>query len=269
MPNWFPFFQKEVTYDVASSVPLVNDLSNVVYPEDNYGNYAKEGYGRNAIVNACIRELATGTAAARFYVQRDTTDGLVEVEGTPLANLIMSPNGTQDFYHWLERLVTYLYVSGNAYVLKERSRGNQITGLYLLRPDRVSIMPSGEGVKGYSYEVDGKEYFLKPEDVGHISFPNPSGDLYGLSPLHVLTKTINLDLSMTDFAKVFFQNAGVPSGLLKVKRRLTSQEEATRIRSRWRSSFGGTNNFHSVAVLDVDAEYQQMASAPAALAAAA
>ena len=41
MPNWFPFFQKEVTYDVASSVPLVNDLSNVVYPEDNYGNYAK------------------------------------------------------------------------------------------------------------------------------------------------------------------------------------------------------------------------------------
>ena len=266
MPNWFPFFQKEVTYDVASSVPLVNDLSNVVYPEDNYGNYAKEGYGRNAIVNACIRELATGTAAARFYVQRDTTDGLVEVEGTPLANLIMYPNGTQDFYHWVERLVTYLYVSGNAYVLKERSRGNQITGLYLLRPDRVSIMPSGEGVKGYSYEVDGKEYFLKPEDVGHLSFPNPSGDLYGLSPLHVLTKTINLDLSMTDFAKVFFQNAGVPSGLLKVKRRLTSQEEATRIRSRWRSSFGGTNNFHSVAVLDDDAEYQQMASAPADMA---
>ena len=266
MPNWFPFFQKEVTYDVASSVPLVNDLSNVVYPEDNYGNYAKEGYGRNAIVNACIRELATGTAAARFYVQRDTTDGLVEVEGTPLANLIMYPNGTQDFYHWLERLVTYLYVSGNAYVLKERSRGNQITGLYLLRPDRVSIMPSGEGVKGYSYEVDGKEYFLKPEDVGHISFPNPSGDLYGLSPLHVLTKTINLDLSMTDFAKVFFQNAGVPSGLLKVKRRLTSQEEATRIRSRWRSSFGGTNNFHSVAVLDDDADYQQMASAPSEMA---
>jgi len=266
MPNWFPFFQKEVTYDVASSVPLVNDLSNVVYPEDNYGNYAKEGYGRNAIVNACIRELATGTAAAKFYVQRDTTDGLVEVEGTPLANLIMYPNGTQDFYHWLERLVTYLYVSGNAYILKERSRGNQITGLYLLRPDRVSIMPSGEGVKGYSYEVDGKEYFLKPEDVGHMSFPNPSGDLYGLSPLHVLTKTINLDLSMTDFAKVFFQNAGVPSGLLKVKRRLTSQEEATRIRSRWRSSFGGTNNFHSVAVLDDDADYQQMASAPSEMA---
>ena len=266
MPNWFPFFQKEVTYDVASSVPLVNDLSNVVYPEDNYGNYAKEGYGRNAIVHACIRELATGTAAAKFYVQRDTTDGLVEVEGTPLANLIMYPNGTQDFYHWLERLVTYLYVSGNAYILKERSRGNQITGLYLLRPDRVSIMPSGEGVKGYSYEVDGKEYFLKPEDVGHMSFPNPNGDLYGLSPLHVLTKTINLDLSMTDFAKVFFQNAGVPSGLLKVKRRLTSQEEATRIRSRWRSSFGGTNNFHSVAVLDDDADYQQMASAPAEMA---
>ena len=100
MPNWFPFFQKEVTYDVASSVPLVNDLSNVVYPEDNYGNYAKEGYGRNAIVNACIRELATGTAAARFYVQRDTTDGLVEVEGTPLANLEIFISFKSFTYHF-------------------------------------------------------------------------------------------------------------------------------------------------------------------------
>lgn len=266
MPKWFPFFDKEVDYNVATSVPLVNDLSSVMYPEDNYSNYAKEGYSRNSIVNSCIRELSTGAATARYFVEQNTADGMIEATGTPLSQLIMYPNENQDFYHWIERLVTYLYVSGNVYVLKERSRGNKITGLYLLRPDRISIMPSGEGVKGYSYEIDGREYFLEPDDVGHMSFPNPSGDLYGLSPLHVLAKTINLDLAMTDFAKVFFQNAGVPSGLLKVKRRLTSQEEATRIRSRWRSSFGGKNNFHSVAVLDDDAEYQQMASAPAEMA---
>jgi len=67
---------------------------------------------------------------------------------------------------------------------------------------------------------------------------------------------------MTDFAKVYFQNAGVPSGLLKLKRRLQTQEEASTIRSRWRSQFGGSSNFHRVAILDEDADYQQMASAP-------
>jgi HK97 family phage portal protein len=266
MPIWDRIFRKEIESNIAASVPLVNDLTSVQYPEDNYANFASQGYARSTIVNACIKEIATGVATARFYVQRDSEDGIVEVENSPLANLLKYPNANQDFYTWLERLVTYLYVSGNAYVLKERARTNQVVAMYLLRPDRVSIMPDGQGIKGYSYEIDGKEYFLAPEDVGHISFPNPANDSYGLSPLHVLSKTINLDMSMTDFAKVYFQNAGVPSGLLKVKRRLTSQEEANRIRSRWRSSFGGTNNFHKVAVLDDDAEYQQMASAPSDMA---
>tara|TARA_B100001123_G_scaffold308697_1_gene344973 strand:- start:5794 stop:7854 length:2061 start_codon:yes stop_codon:yes gene_type:complete len=265
MPNWLSMFQK-AEVDIASTVPLVNDLSSVMYPEDNYANYSSQGYGKSAVVNACIKEIATGVATARYYSQADSVDGMVEVENSPLANLLKYPNERQDFYTWIERLVTYLYVSGNAYVWKERSRSNQIVYIHLLRPDRVAILPSGEGVKGYSYTIDGKEYFLDKEDVGHMAFPNPSGDLYGLSPLHVLAKTINLDMSMTDFAKVYFENAGVPSGLLKVKRRLTNQEDANRIRARWRSSFGGTGNFHKVAVLDDDAEYQQMASAPADMA---
>jgi hypothetical protein len=67
---------------------------------------------------------------------------------------------------------------------------------------------------------------------------------------------------MTDFAKVYFQNAGVPSGLLKIKRRLQTQEEASVIRARWRSQFGGRNNFHRVAILDEDADYQPMANSP-------
>ena len=263
MPNWFPFFGKaEAGWSASATIPLVNDLSAVVYPEDNYRNFAKEGYSRSTIVNACIRELSIGAAAARYYVEKETEEGFVEVTGSPLSQLIIRPNPDQDFYHWIERFVTYLYVSGNVYVMKERNRGNQITGIFLLRPDRVSIVPSGEGVQGYTYEIDGREYALAKEDVGHMSLPNPSGDLYGLSPLHVLARTINLDLSMTDFAKQYFENAGVPSGLLKVKRRLNNQDEAERLRTRWRASFGGTKNMHRIAVLDEDAEYQQMASDP-------
>ena len=153
-------------------------------------------------------------------------------------------------------------MAGNVYVLKERNRTNKITALWLLRPDRVTIQSSDMGVNKYVYTIDGKEYHIPPADVAHMSFPNPGGDVYGMSPLSVMAKTVNLDLAMTDFAKLFFQNAGVPSGLLKVKRRISSQEEASMIRSRWRSSFGGANNMHRVAVLDNDAEYQAMAAAP-------
>ena len=255
-------FTKATDNEIAASVPLVNDISQVQYPVDNYSNFSAWGYGKNEIVHACIRELADGAASPRYYLGIENDGGIEEIKDSPLASLINRPNQNEDFYAFIERLVTFLQVSGNVYVLKERDRTNQITNLWLLRPDRVSIIPEDRGQNTYIYEIDGKEYALAKEDIAHLALPNPSGDVYGLSPLHVLARTVNLDLNMGDFAKMYFQNAGVPSGLLKIKRRLTSQEEADRIRSRWRSTFGGSNNMHKVAVLDDDAEYQQMASSP-------
>ena len=54
--------------------------------------------------------------------------------------------------------------------------------------------------------------------MGHLKLPNPEDDNFGLSPLHVISKIINLDMSITDFNKAYFNNAGVPSGLLKLKK---------------------------------------------------
>ena len=246
------------------TVPLVQDLSSVQYPTENYSNFAKEGYGKNEVVNACIKELGVAAASPRYFVQRVRSSGMDEEDAStsPLGALFANPNPQADMYSWVEQLVTFLYVAGNVYVLKERNKTNKVIHLWLLRPDRVSIKPQDMGVNAYMYTIDGREYEIPAENISHLSFPNPAGDIYGQSPLSVLAKTINLDLAMTDFAKMFFQNAGVPSGLLKIKRRINSQEEAGVIRSRWRSTFGGSNNMHRVAVLDDDAEYQPMASAP-------
>jgi len=259
------FTKQEPQGDVTVTVPLSGDLSQVQYPTDDYASFSAQGYGKNEVVHACIRELATAAATPRYYIYdtaSDPTSGLTELPDSPLGKLLLKPNSQDDIYQWIEKLVTYLYVAGNVYILKERSRTNQITALWLLRPDRVAIKPQDMGNNVFIYSIDGKEYEIPTENISHMSFPNPGGDVYGMSPLSVIAKTVNLDLSMTDFAKLFFQNAGVPSGLLKVKRRINSQEEAGIIRSRWRSAFGGSNNMHRVAILDDDAEYQAMASAP-------
>ena len=96
-----------------------------------------------------------------------------------------------------------------------------------------------------------------PEDFGHLKLPHPLDDHYGLSPLAVLGKHINLDSILTDFQSVFFQNSGVPSGLLKIKRRISSQAEADDIRASWRAQFRGIRGWHQVAILDEDANYQK------------
>ena len=212
MASFWNLFTKATDAEIAASVPLVNDISQVQYPVDNYANFASWGYGKNEIVHACIRELADGAASPRYYLGADNEGGIEEIEDTPLAYLIKRPNQNEDFYAFIERLVTFLQVAGNVYVLKERDKTNTIIKLWLLRPDRVSIIPEDRGENTYVYEIDGTEYRLAKEDIAHLALPNPSGDVYGLSPLHVLARTVNLDLNMGEFAKMNLQNAGVTSG---------------------------------------------------------
>ena len=260
---FWDFLRKAEPGDVAVAVPLNYDVGQATYPDASFESFATEGYAKSEIVHACIRELAVSAASPRYYIQAPATDGgAVEVTSGLLYDLTNRPNPTSDWYSFIENMVTYLMVAGNSYVLKERSRSGKVMALYNLRPDRVRIIGGDHGAEGYVYTVGGKDYSIPREDVCHLALPNPGGDLYGLSPLQVLARNVNLDLNMTDFAKVYFQNAGVPSGLLKLKRRLNTQEEAATIRARWRSQFGGRNNFHRVAILDEDADYQAMAHSP-------
>ena len=262
MPFW-DFLRKQDPGEVAVAVPLNYDVGQATYPDANFESFATEGYAKSEIVHACIRELAVSAASPRYYVQAPATDGgAVEVTTGLLYDLTSRPNPHSDWYSFIETLVTYLMVAGNTFTLKERTRAGKVAALYHLRPDRVRIIGGDYGAEGYIYTVGGQDFTIPREDICHLALPNPGGDLYGLSPLQVLARNVNLDLNMTDFAKVYFQNAGVPSGLLKIKRRLQTQEEASVIRARWRSQFGGRNNFHRVAILDEDADYVPMANSP-------
>ena len=71
-------FTKATDSEIAASVPLVNDLSQVRYPVDNYENFAAQGYGKNEIVYACIRELADGVASPRYYIGVEGPEGGIE-----------------------------------------------------------------------------------------------------------------------------------------------------------------------------------------------
>ena len=248
---------------LSTTVPLNLGTGAAEYPDANFENFATEGYAKNEIVHACIRELATSAAAPRYHVIAPSTEGgSIEIDRGLLYDLIAAPNPYHDWQSFIERLVTYMMVAGNAYVVKERANSTQVSALYLLRPDRVTIVAGNYGAESYVYTVGGAEYRIDAKDMCHLALPNPGGDIYGLSPLQVLARTVNLDQNMTDFAKVYFQNAGVPSGLLKIKKRLSSQDEASMIRARWRSQFGGVNNFHRIAILDEDADYQAMSNSP-------
>lgn len=260
MPNWWPFSTKmpQPYTEVSGAVPVGFGQGYFQQPDHDYESYAKQGYARDELVYACIRELATASGEPNYRILKATNTEPVEVgPENPLWRLMRYPSKQQDWNDFLEQLITQLYVSGNVFLFKTRNAAGRMVEMHLLRPDRISIKSDPKsGVQKYEYDLNGETYYIAGDDISHLKLPNPTNDLYGLSPLSVLASTINLDLSQLQFAKAYFQNAGVPSGMLKVKRKIQNDEQAAAIRQKWRSTFGGPTNFHQLAVLDEDATYE-------------
>ena len=227
----------------------------------SYAGFAAEGFNGNTIVNSAIREIATSASLPAYRLMAEDADGDdVEITDSEAALLLSDPNEGQAQADFVELLTVYLMVTGNTYVLRERNGSGHIVALRLLRPDRIEVKIDRAGmVSAYKYTIDGATYWLGADDVVHLKLPNPYDDVYGLSPLQVASRHVNLDTAVSTFLRSYFSNAGVPAGILKVSRRLNSQEEADSARSKWRSSFSGNRGWHGLAVLDEDAEYQQVA----------
>jgi HK97 family phage portal protein len=261
LKNWLtPSPLKAQSTTASMSLPLAPQW-DYGQATGSYAGFAAEGFNGNTVVNAAIREIATSASLPAYRLMAEDAAGdAVEIPDSEAALLLGDPNEGQAQSDFVELLTVYLMVTGNTYVLRERNGAGHIVALRLLRPDRIEVKIDRAGlVSAYKYTIDGVAYWLGADDVAHLKLPNPYDDVYGLSPLQVASRHINLDTAVSTFLRSYFSNAGVPAGILKVSRRLNSQEEADSARAKWRSSFSGNRGWHGLAVLDEDAEYQQVA----------
>jgi HK97 family phage portal protein len=246
---------------VTSIVPTWQE-GKPLPPSEDYAHLASEGYRKGGVIYACTVEIATSVAEPelRVYAGEDPkTHEPVSDPADPLLQLLLNPNPDQSAYELLEEGVTHLYVAGNAYLHKVRSRVGRVVNLHTLRPDRVRIVPGPNGrVAGYQIIIGGRVIeTLSPEDVIHWKFPDVADDYYGLSPLAVAARVGDLDEQAIDFLRAIFLNRGIPAGLLKLQSRVEAFERR-RIKEQWVEEYGGFKGWHRLAVIDGGADYQDI-----------
>lgn len=98
--------------------------------------FAREGYARNAVAYRCVRMIAEAAASAPLQV------GPVQ---HPLARLLARPNPEQTGVELMESFFGHLQVAGNAYLEAASVGGDAPNELYVLRPDRMSVVPGADG----------------------------------------------------------------------------------------------------------------------------
>jgi HK97 family phage portal protein len=233
-------------------------------------NFVEEGYAKNSLIFACIREKATALAPLRVRLLRSgPDDSLNEVKGHAMIRLLDNPNTFQSRAEFHELLSTHLDTAGNAYVYKIRrspdpERRRQFSGpvqeLQLLRPDYVTVKAGAVRADDmFLVTVEGQVRAQIPRrDIIHIKTPHPTNDFYGLSPIALLVREGNIDLSMSDFEYAFFQNAGIPAGILSVKGAFT-REQGEEVKSRFKDAYNGVKRWFSLFVVNADvAKYDQL-----------
>ena len=242
------------TQAVAATVPVgMNGVP--ANPPYSFERNAREGYMRDELVYACVEMLATSAAEPRLVAYR----GDEKIDDHPLIDLWNTPNPFMDRYGLAASLIMFREIGGNAYIEKVRNGAGQVLELWVMRSDRVKVIPSDRTfVGGYQYQVGAYTYDMAPTDVIHFKTRHPLDDFYGLPTLAPLAGRVDLDNWMRDFTRSFFLNAGVPAGLLNIKRSLDAQEKEL-LRARFRQEYGGPAGWHQLMLIDGDeASYTAM-----------
>ncbi len=174
--------------------------------------FAREGYAKNAVAYRCVRMIAEAAASAPLRVGPDDH---------PLARLLARPNPEQTGIELLEAFFGHLHVAGNAFLEAAQFDDAPPSELYVLRPDRMSVIPGADGWPvGWEHRVGAQVRRFDRDPVSgeapilHLKLFNPSDDWYGLSPMEAAAFSIDIHNAGGAWNKALIDNAARPSGAL-------------------------------------------------------
>lgn len=219
-------------------------------------------------VYACVRILAEGIVGLPLHLYQCGKNGSREkAVDHPLYFLLHDePNPEMTSFVFRETLMTHLLLYGNCYCQIIRDGRGQVTALYPLMPNQMSVDRDEKGRLYYTYLRSGEEVdtmkkgtvYLLPEDVLHIPALGFDG-LVGYSPIAMAKNSIGMGLACEEYGAKFFANGAAPSGVLEHPGTI---KDITRLRESWNAIYGGSKNAGKVAILEEGMHYSPISISP-------
>jgi len=264
----FEFFRKAPP-EKKSAAPLIalSLQGGARWGGRDTASLARLGVMKNPVAYACVRKIAAAAASVPWLLY----DGAQELDAHPLLNLLARPNGAEDGAALFERWYAFLQSSGNAY-LESAVLDGVPRELYVLRPDRVTVVPGARGwPAAYDYSVDGQVTRITRDASGfmpllHATLFHPLDDYYGLSPLEVAGAAIEVHNAGAAWTKALLDNAARPSGALIYKgpdgAPGLTDEQFGRLKHELEDAYQGARNAGRPMVLEGGLDWKAMSYTP-------
>lgn len=214
-------------------------------------------------VYACVTLIANDIGKLRQRLMELDANGIwKETASASFSPVLRKPNGYQNHIQFKQWWQTSKLTKGNAYGLKLRDNRGVVTAIYLLDPDRVTVLVAENGDVYYQCNGDelneiGSEGVTVPaSEIIHDRMNCLFHPLVGVSPLYACALAACQSLKMQNDSSTFFENGARPGGILSAPGAI-SDETAARLKAHWDANYTG-QNAGKVAVVGDDLKFQQM-----------
>jgi len=203
----------------------VHQLGQPIRSTFNYEGFAKEGYQNNVIAFRAIKGIADAAKNIKWLLFQKTLGGdKIEIDNHPLIDLLKRPNPMQGHAPFIENLISYYFISGNAFVhAVGPSDTAPPTELFSPRPDRMKIVPGRFGFPSFYQFMVGNNTIKFPVDqvsgkssILHLKMFNPLDDWRGMSPIRAASFSIDQHNESNVWNLALLQNKATPSGVVAV-----------------------------------------------------
>jgi HK97 family phage portal protein len=189
-----------------------------------------------------------------------------ELEEHPLLDLLQNVNDQENSYEMKSLTCTMLDLTGDGYWYIERDKMGVPNKMFVLRSQWVKIVPDREKFIGeYIYGVNqfGQESIhIKPENVIHFKYPNPSDPWYGIGPVQSAAYAIESNELREKFILATMGNMARPDIIVKYMEGELDPKERGLLEREWNAMFRGPKNAGKVKVTDFRYEIDKVGWTP-------
>ena len=239
---------------------------NPIWTKRSIARLTEAGYQNCCTVFACINERAGGAAGVPWRLfRRGSGENAkkVEIEEHAILNLMRRPNPMEGGYFFRMKALAFLLIGGNSYLARIGGETGPPREMYTMRPDRTKVLPGNqfEPIRGYRYTVGSDKRDFEFEEVLHLRTFSPLDDWYGLSPIQVASKEIDIQSMSREWNMKLLQNDCRPPGGIIVEGTI-KPEDRERLESKFEEKMRGYKNAGRPPVLEGGVRWEPWAISP-------
>ena len=215
----------------------------------------EKAYELSDLVYICVSTTARAISQIPLLVGSVNRDGKWEEVNdvqNPVAQILKKPNYLQDSASFIEGIVSYLMLDGNAWIVPFPPDSSTpiswwVVPIAYMRP--LKDQNSGQ-LNAWQYNPSpGNTFRLELNQVAQVFFWNPYDPVIGFAPLAAGKLSITTDYKAAKFNQMFFDQGATVGGVLSTENNLTATQYE-RLKKEIDNKYSGYDKAHRMMLLD-------------------